>query len=61
MWERKPGTWELPPYAGRDSLTHRDRYGTKTVKASGRHQAQTLLASFVAEVAHSACCVARHP
>jgi hypothetical protein len=54
VWERKPGTWELPPYAGRDPLTHRDRYGTKTVKARGRHQAETLLASFVAEVAQSA-------
>lgn len=49
--ERKPGTWELRAYAGRDPLTLRDRYRTKTVKASGRRQAETLLASFVAEVA----------
>ncbi len=49
--ERKPGTWELRAYAGRDPLTRRDRYRTKTVKASGRRQAETQLASFVAEVA----------
>ena len=49
--ERKAGTWELWAYAGRDPLTLRDRYRTKTVKASGRRQAETLLASFVAEVA----------
>ena len=49
--ERKPGRWELRAYAGRDPLTRRDRYRTKTVDATGRRQAETLLASFVAEVA----------
>ncbi len=49
--ERKPGRWELRAYAGRDPLTRRERYRTRTVNASGRRQAETLLASFVAEVA----------
>lgn len=46
--ERSAGSWELRAYAGRDPLTGRKRYETKTVHARGRREAEKALASFVA-------------
>jgi integrase len=48
--ERGKGTWELRVYLGRDPLTRRDRYKTRTFKG-GKRAAQEALAGFVAEVA----------
>lgn len=48
--ERSAGAWELRAYAGRDPLTGRKRYETKTVRASGRREAEKALASFVSRL-----------
>ncbi len=45
--ERSPGSWELRAYAGRDALSGRKRYKTKTVRAKGRREADKALAAFV--------------
>ena len=47
--QRGKGTWELRVFVGRDPMTGRDRYRTKTVKG-GKRVAEAALASFVAEV-----------
>lgn len=49
--ERSPGRWELKAYAGRDHLTGRKRYATKTVSASSKKAADKQLAAFVTDVA----------
>jgi len=46
--ERGKGTWELRVYLGRDPVTRRDRYRTKTFKG-GKRAAQEALAGFVAQ------------
>ena len=46
--ERGKGTWELRVYLGRDPVTRRDRYKTRTFKG-GKRAAQEALASFVAQ------------
>ncbi|HSH58862.1 MAG TPA: site-specific integrase [Acidimicrobiales bacterium] len=46
--ERGKGTWELRVYLGRDPITRRDRYKTKTFKG-GKRGAQEALAGFVAQ------------
>ncbi len=51
--ERSPGSWELRAYAGRDALTGRKRYKTKTVRAKGRREADKALAAFVTELEKS--------
>lgn len=49
MRQRGKGTWELRAFAGRDPVTGRDRYKTKTVKG-GRRVAEEALAAFVTQV-----------
>lgn len=46
--QRRPGTWELRAYLGRDRLTGRKRYQTKTIAVRGRREAEKALAAFVA-------------
>ena len=46
--ERGAGKWELRVFLGRDPLTGRKRYRTKTVTARGRREANRALAAFVA-------------
>ncbi|MGH9166060.1 MAG: tyrosine-type recombinase/integrase, partial [Acidimicrobiales bacterium] len=46
--ERSKGTWELRVYVGRDPVTRRDRYRTKTFKG-GRRAAEQALASLVTQ------------
>ncbi len=48
--ERGPGRWELRAYVGRDPLSRRARYKTKTVSARGRREAERALAAFVASL-----------
>ena len=48
--ERSRGAWELRAYAGRDALSGRKRYKTKTVRVSGRREAEKALAAFVTEL-----------
>lgn len=48
MRERGKGSWELRIYLGRDPVTRRDRYKTKTFKG-GKRAAQEALANFVAQ------------
>lgn len=48
--ERRPGTWELRAYVGRDPLTGRKRYETRTVHAKGKREVNRLLADFVSEL-----------
>lgn len=43
--------WELRVYLGRDALTKKKRYATRTVDAAGKREAETQLASFVSELA----------
>ena len=45
--ERGRGRWELRVCVGRDPLTGRTRYETKTVAANGRREAEKALAAFV--------------
>lgn len=49
MRQRGEGTWELRVFAGRDPVTGRDRYRTKTVKG-GKRTAEEALAAFVTQV-----------
>ena len=49
MRQRGKGTWELRVFAGRDPMTGRDRYKTKTVKG-GKRAAQDALAAFITQV-----------
>ena len=49
MRQRGKGTWELRAFVGRDPVTGRDRYKTKTVKG-GRRVAEEALAAFVTQV-----------
>ena len=48
--QRGRGTWELRVFVGRDPMTGRDRYKTKTVKG-GKRVAEEALAAFVTQVA----------
>jgi integrase len=48
--ERGQGAWELRAYAGRDALTGRKRYSTRTVRVKGRREAEKALAAFVTEL-----------
>ena len=48
--ERGPGHWELRVHLGRDPLTGRTRYKTKTVPAGGRREAERALAAFVTDL-----------
>lgn len=48
--EKRPGVWELRVFVGRDPITGRRRDRYRTVAASGRQEADNLLAAFVAEV-----------
>lgn len=48
--ERRPGVYELRAYAGRDPISGRKRYETKTVRASGKREAQRLADAFALEV-----------
>ncbi len=47
--ERGKGSWELRVYVGRDPVTLRDRYKTKTFKG-GKRAAEQALAAFVTQV-----------
>ena len=49
MRQRGKGTWELRAFAGRDPVTGRDRYKTKTVKG-GKRVAEEALAAFITQV-----------
>jgi integrase len=49
MRQRSKGTWELRAFAGRDPVTGRDRYKTRTVKG-GKRAAEEALAAFVTQV-----------
>lgn len=44
--QRRPGVWELRAYAGRDPITRRKRYATKTVRAAGKKEAARLADDF---------------
>lgn len=46
--ERSKGSWELRVYLGRDPVTRRDRYKTRTFKG-GKRAAQEALATMVAQ------------
>lgn len=46
--QRGNGTWEPRPYLGRDPLTGRKRYATKTRRGEGQRAADKALATFVA-------------
>ncbi|HEX2699081.1 MAG TPA: site-specific integrase [Acidimicrobiales bacterium] len=48
--QRGNGTWELRAYVGRDPLTGRKRYTTKTVEAKGKRAVDKALVAFVAGV-----------
>jgi integrase len=48
--ERTPGSWELRAYQGRDPLTRRKKYATRTFKGT-RREANKALAQFVAQTA----------
>jgi integrase len=48
--ERSPGTWELRVSLGRDPLTHKPRYATRTVHTTSVRSADRLLAEFVTEI-----------
>src|SRR5207244_4503766 len=49
--ERRPGVWELRAYAGRDPLTGRKRYETKTVRAvMTKREAQRAVDAYAVEV-----------
>ncbi len=48
--ERSPGAWELRADAGRDALSGRKRYKTKTVRVRGRRESEKALAAFVTEL-----------
>ena len=48
--QRGNGTWELRAYVGRDPITGRKRYATRTVAARGKREADKALAAFVASV-----------
>lgn len=47
---QRGSSWELRAFAGRDPLTGRKVYATRTVRATGRKEAEKLLAGFVAEL-----------
>ncbi|MGH9017829.1 MAG: site-specific integrase, partial [Acidimicrobiales bacterium] len=47
--ERKPGVWQIRVCAGRDPLTRRFRYVTKTVQG-GKREAQRAAATLVSDV-----------
>ncbi len=47
--ERGKGSWELRVFVGRDPVTRRDRYKTKTFKG-GKRAAEQALAAFVTQV-----------
>lgn len=49
--ERSPGRWELRLYLGRDPLSGRKRYETKTVAAGAKIEAQYALHEWAKEVA----------
>lgn len=49
--QRRPGVWELRAYGGRDPLTGRKRYPTRTVQARTKREAQRLADAFALEVA----------
>ncbi len=46
----RPGKWELRVYVGRDPLTRKKRYVSRTVAASGRREAEKLLAGLVTDL-----------
>ncbi len=46
--QRGNGNWELRAYIGRDPVSGRKRYATKTVAAKGKRAADKALATFVA-------------
>lgn len=48
--QRGNGTWELRAYVGRDPVTGRKRYATRTVAVKGKREADKALAAFVAAV-----------
>ena len=50
-WRRRGGSIELRVYAGRDPLTNRKRYETKTIPLAGKREADREWALFAAEVA----------
>ncbi len=49
VWSECARTWELRVFAGRDPVSGRDRYKTKTVKG-GRRAAEDALAAFITQV-----------
>lgn len=51
--ERRPGRWELRVFTGRDPLTGRKKYATKTIDATGIRQAERALAAYVTELART--------
>ena len=55
--ERGPGRWELRVSLGRDPLSGRTRYETKTVAAKGRREAERALAAFVTSLGTSGAVV----
>lgn len=48
--QRGPGRWELRVFTGRDPLTGRKKYATKTVDANGIRHAERELARYVTEL-----------
>lgn len=49
---KRGGGWELRAYAGRDPMTGRKRYQTRTLRGVGKREAEKRLAAFVTEVGH---------
>jgi integrase len=47
---QRAGAWELKVYVGRDPLTGRKRYASRTVRSGSRRAAEKALAAFVTEV-----------
>lgn len=46
----RPGKWELRVYVGRDPLTRKKNYVSRTVSASGKREASKLLAGLVTDL-----------
>jgi integrase len=47
---QRGGSWELKAYVGRDPVTGRKRYRSKTIAGGTRREAEKQLAAFVAEL-----------
>lgn len=52
-WRQRGNAVELRAFAGRDALTGRKRYATRTIPLVGKREADKALATFVAELSSS--------